>query len=275
MSDKFDTSRSARRRHLRHEPAVQVPHHRPRRRDVPSGVWRATSGLLPGNAQYTCWLDDRGFVNEDGVILRPANDEFLLTSAEPNLAYFADRIGRHDVRSRTSARTSAPSRSRGRAAATCSRRSCHRWSTSGISASPRRDRWGKGDRQPHGYSGDLGYEIWIDQPDALHVWDTLWESVDGHGVLPFGLAALYMLRIEAGLSSSKPTSTPAATPGTTPIDRRRSSRLGWMFKDLKTRRRAFIGRRRSTRDHGQDIEWAMRGLIVDWRDYDRSTTRRA
>ena len=30
-----------------------------------------------------------------------------------------------------------------------------------------------------GYSGDLGYEVWVDAPDALHVWDTLWESVRG------------------------------------------------------------------------------------------------
>ena len=51
----------------------------------------------PGHAQYTCWLDDRGFVIEDGVILHTAKDEYLLTSAEPNFAYFADRIGRHDV----------------------------------------------------------------------------------------------------------------------------------------------------------------------------------
>src|SRR4029077_8776074 len=48
----------------------------------------------PGHAQYTAWLDERGFVVEDGVILRPGRDEFLLTSAEPNLAYFQDLIGR-------------------------------------------------------------------------------------------------------------------------------------------------------------------------------------
>ena len=51
-----------------------------------------------GSAQYTCWLDERGFVVEDGVILHPRRDEYLLTSAEPNLAWFADRIGRLDVR---------------------------------------------------------------------------------------------------------------------------------------------------------------------------------
>ncbi len=52
----------------------------------------------PGNAQYTCWLDDRGFVVEDGVILRTAEQEYLLTSAEPNFAWFEDRIRRLDVR---------------------------------------------------------------------------------------------------------------------------------------------------------------------------------
>ena len=51
----------------------------------------------PGHAQYTCWLDDNGFVIEDGVILHTAKNEYLLTSAEPNYAYFGDRIGRHDV----------------------------------------------------------------------------------------------------------------------------------------------------------------------------------
>ena len=39
-----------------------------------------------GHAQYTCWLDDRGFVVEDGVILHSGPEEYLLTSAEPNLA---------------------------------------------------------------------------------------------------------------------------------------------------------------------------------------------
>ena len=54
----------------------------------------------PGNAQYTVWSDDRGFVIEDGVILRPGKDEFLLTAAEPNLAYFQDLIGPRPGRDR-------------------------------------------------------------------------------------------------------------------------------------------------------------------------------
>ena len=58
---------------------------------------RDIRGCPPGHAHYTTWLDDRGFVLEDGVIQHRAPDEFLLTSAEPNFAWFADRIGRLDV----------------------------------------------------------------------------------------------------------------------------------------------------------------------------------
>ena len=122
-----------------------------------------------------------------------------------------------------------------------------------------------------GYSGDLGYEVWVDAPDALHVWDTLWESMEGYGVLPFGLAALYMLRIEAGLllleadfDSSRFAYSDAHR--STPIE------LGWnwMFKDLATDDRAFIGRRALERElSDKTSRWYMRGLIVDWQDYDR------
>ena len=233
---------------------------------------RDIRACAPGNAQYTCWLDDRGFVIEDGVILHPRKDEYLLTSAEPNFAYFADRIGRMDVtiedvgadigtlalqgpRSRALLAKLVPQMEHipyfgvargeiGGAAVTVSRT---------------------------GYSGDLGYEVWIDAPDALHVWDTLWDSMEGQGVLPFGLAALYMLRIEAGLllldadfDSSRFAWNDAHR--STPIE------LGWawMFKDLKTDDRAFIGRKALEAEIADKTSrWAMRGLIVDWQDYDR------
>jgi aminomethyltransferase len=226
----------------------------------------------PGNAQYTCWLDERGFVIEDGVILHIRPDEYLLTSAEPNLAYLGDRIGRHQVtieevsddigtlalqgpRSRDLLARLVPQMERipyfglatgeiGGAAVTVSRT---------------------------GYTGDLGYEIWVDGPDALHVWDTLWDSVEGHGVLPFGLAALYMLRIEAGLllleadfDSSRYAWNDAHR--STPIE------LGWswMFRDLATDDRAFIGRKALEREIAdRTSRWTMRGLVVDWQDYER------
>jgi aminomethyltransferase len=47
----------------------------------------------PGRAQYTIWCDDDGYVLEDGVVLRLADDEFLLTAARPNLAYLESLVG--------------------------------------------------------------------------------------------------------------------------------------------------------------------------------------
>jgi glycine cleavage system T protein (aminomethyltransferase) len=226
----------------------------------------------PGHAQYTCWLDDHGFVIEDGVILHPKRDDYLLTSAEPNLAYFADRIGRMDVqfedvsdeigtlalqgpRSRDLLKKLVPQMEHipyfgvaageiGGAEVTVSRT---------------------------GYSGDLGYEIWIEAPDAIHTWDTLWENMQGHGVQPFGLDALNMLRVEAGLllleadfDSSRYAWNDAHR--STPIE------LGWswMFGDLTSDDRVFIGRRALEREIDEKASrWAMRGLVVDWQDYDR------
>ena len=226
----------------------------------------------PGNAQYTCWLDDRGFVIEDGVILHPRRDEYLLTSAEPNFAYFADRIGRmavtiEDVSAGIGTLALQGPRSRALLAKLVPQMEkipyfgVARGEIGGAAVTVSRT----------GYSGDLGYEVWIDTPDALHVWDTLWDSMDGHGVLPFGLAALYMLRIEAGLllleadfDSSRFAWNDAHR--STPIE----LGWGWMFKDLKTDDRAFIGRKALEREiDDKTSRWAMRGLIVDWQDYDR------
>jgi aminomethyltransferase len=227
---------------------------------------------LPGNAQYTCWLDDRGFVIEDGVILRPGKDEFLLTSAEPNFAYFADRVGRFDVTIEDVSREIGALAFQGPRSRDLLKRLVPQMEHIPYFGVAKGEIGGAGVTVSRtGYSGDLGYEIWIDTPDALHVWDTLWEAVDGHGVLPFGLAALYMLRIEAGLllleadfDSSRYAWNDAHR--STPIE------LGWawMFKDLKTDDRAFIGRKALEAEiANKTSRWAMRGLVVDWQDYDR------
>ena len=54
----------------------------------------------PGQAQYTLWCDDRGFVMEDGVVFRHSETDFLLTAARPNLGWFTDLRGRLRVEHR-------------------------------------------------------------------------------------------------------------------------------------------------------------------------------
>ncbi len=253
---------------------------------------RDTRKLAVGRAQYTLWCDDRGYVMEDGVLLRLAESEYLLTAAEPNLAYFQGLAGSLDVaiedvtadwgilslqgpRSREILASVAP------AIADLAYFALTRTKLAGVDVIVSRT----------GYTGDLGYEIWAPAADALPVWDAIWNAGKGHGLLPFGMTALYMARIEAGLilldvdfHSSRYAWTDADR--STPVE----LGFGWMFRDLAPNApsanaqspnghatsgsapngRAFIGRdaiKRELRD--RTSRWKLTGLVVDWKDYDR------
>ena len=229
----------------------------------------------PGHAQYTAWTDDRGFLIEDGVILRHGPEEFLLTAAEPNLAYFEALTGRLDVGIEEVSDD---------------------WAVLAIQGPRSRALLGTltGDieKLPYfgltntkiakvpvtvsrtGYTGDLGYEVWIPATDALKVWDAVWGTSRGQGVIPIGMTALYMARIEAGLvlldvdfHSSRYAWTDADK--TTPTE----LGLGWMLRGLDTDNREFIGRDAIARELAtKSSRWKLSGLVVDWRDYDRIYT---
>jgi aminomethyltransferase len=226
----------------------------------------------PGHAHYTTWLDERGFVLEDGVIQHRAPDEYLLTAAEPNFAWFADRVGRLDVTvEEVSLDIGALAVQGPRSRDIVSRLvpEAANLPFFGLTAGRVAGRPVTVSRT--GYTGDLGYEIWVEAPDALEVWDALWGAADGHGVLPYGMGALYMLRIEAGLmllgvdfDSSRFAFNDAHR--STPLE------LGWrwMFKGLSEDARPFIGRRALEREIAEKTSrWSMVGLVVDWQDYDR------
>ena len=238
-----------------------------------SGVLaRDIRACAPGHAQYTAWCDDRGFVVEDGVILRTAADEYLLTAAEPNLAYFEALIGRDQVaieevtddygilaiqgpRSRALVGALVPD---------AAGIPFFGLATGRIAGSPVTV-------SRTGYSGDLGYEIWVRSSDALKVWDALWASMEGFGVLPFGLAALEMLRIEAGLLLLD-VDFASSRFGWTDEDRSSLIELGWgwMVRDLAADDRPFIGRHAIERELADKTSrWRLTGLMVDWADYDR------
>ena len=238
-----------------------------------AGVFvRDIRACQPGHAQYTLWCDDRGFVVEDGVVLRLGRDEFLLTAAEPNLDYFARLIGRFDVMIEEVTDRWGVLAVQGPRA-----RSLLEALTPDVAALPYFGLTStKIAKVPvmvsrTGYTGDLGYEIWVPAGDALKVWDAVWDASRGQGVLPIGMTALYMARIEAGLvlldvdfHSSRFAWTDADR--TTPTE----LGLGWMLRNLDGDDREFIGRDAILRElHDKTSRWKLSGLIVDWRDYDR------
>lgn len=226
----------------------------------------------PGQAQYTIWCDDRGFVNEDGVILRLSEDEFLLTAAEPNLSYFSNLIGYDQVEIEDVTEDYAALAFQGPR----SRRIL-------AELAPEIDQIGYFDLTPAklagvpttvsrtGFTGDLGYEVWMPAAEALTVWDAIMDAGAGHGVIPFGQIALLMARIEAGLlliNADFESSRFAFN------DEHRSTPhelgFGWMFKDLATSDRKFIGRNAIMREVNEGTSrWKLMGLVVDHADYDQ------
>ena len=122
-----------------------------------------------------------------------------------------------------------------------------------------------------GYTGDLGYEIWVGARMPWRSGTRSGRPVAAAHVIPIGMTALYMARIEAGLvlldvdfQSSRYAWTDAQR--TTPVE----LGLGWMLRGIEADDRAFIGRdaiRRELAD--RTSRWKLTGLVVDWREYDR------
>jgi aminomethyltransferase len=233
---------------------------------------RDVAGCRDGQAQYTLWLDERGYVVEDGVVIRFSADDFILTSAEPNLAYFQNLVGYDQVEITD---VSAD------------------YASLAVQGPKSRDILGSLDPQiagldffhhgpakignvpvhvsRTGYTGDLGYELWVGADGALEMWDALADACAGRGVLPVGQSALLMTRIEAGLiligvdfHSSRFAFNDEQC--STPVE----LGFGWMFRDLAASSRRFIGRAAVERELADKTSrWRMVGLMIDWRDWDR------
>ncbi|HEX3427846.1 MAG TPA: aminomethyltransferase family protein [Candidatus Limnocylindrales bacterium] len=225
-----------------------------------------------GHGQYTSWLDDGGFVVEDGVIFRNAADDYLLTSAEPNFAYFDGLVGRQRVTIEDVSEDSAVLAVQGpksREILTCLAPDVAALPYFGLTAATIGGVPVTISRT--GFTGDLGYEIWAPSDRAIAVWDAVTEASEGRGVIPIGSIALDMARIEAGLllldvdfRSSRYAWTDAHRSTLIELG------LGWMVRDLGKDDRAFIGRAAIERElRDKTSRWKMTGLVFDWREYDR------
>jgi aminomethyltransferase len=225
-----------------------------------------------GHGQYTTWLDDGGFVVEDGVVFHNAADDYLLTCAEPNFAYFDGLVGRKRVTIEDVSEDSAVLAIQGpksREILTCLAPDVATLPYFGLTSASIAGANVRISRT--GFTGDLGYEIWVPSDRAIAVWDAVAEASAGRGVIPIGSIALDMARIEAGLLLLDVDFTSSRYAWT---DAHRSTLielgLGWMVRDLAADDRAFIGRAAIERElRDKTSRWKLTGLVFDWREYDR------
>jgi aminomethyltransferase len=118
-----------------------------------------------------------------------------------------------------------------------------------------------------GYTGDLGYEIWIPAERALEVWDSLMQGGRPFDIKPAGMLALDVARIEAGLLlievdffSSRKAMIPSQM--FSPYE------LG-MGRLVSLDKGRFIGRRALREEHARGPVRQIVGLEIDWTDVEK------
>ncbi|MEW5941914.1 MAG: aminomethyltransferase family protein [Chloroflexota bacterium] len=223
-----------------------------------------------GQVAYTGWCDEDGKMIDDGTVSRLEETAFRLTSAEPNLRWLTmNAVGMEvDIREVTdevAALSFQGPRSRNVLNRVCETKvdelkyfRLMKNKINGAEVTISRT----------GYTGDLGYEIWMDNQDALPIWDALMEAGADYGITPVGILAMDMARVEAGLFMLDVDYTSAAHAW---IESQKSSpyELGLDWTVALDKPGYFVGRRALEREKREGSTWKMMGLEVDWEGMER------
>jgi aminomethyltransferase len=232
-------------------------------------IARDIERVAVGQAIYCCWCDEQGKVIDDGTISRLAENQYRWTAAEPNLRWFHQNSLGLDVEIEDISRDLAalaiqgPTSSRllqsvvGSEIANLKYFRVTRGRIAAVDVEISRT----------GYTGDLGYEIWIPWNDASKVWDALVGAGGPFDLHPAGMLALDVARIEAGLilidvdyTSSKKALIESQKYSPYEIG------LGRLV-DLK--KENFIGREALEEENRQGSKRALVGLDINWDDVER------
>jgi aminomethyltransferase len=229
-------------------------------------ITRSAAGMAPGQVIYTPWCDERGMILDDGTVSRLEEERFRWTAAEPNLRWLTQQSAGLDVSVEDVSESVAALAVQGPTSAALLRHVTDagidtlkyfrviKGSMAGVPVEISRT----------GYTGDLGYEIWMAREHALTVWDTLVSAGPAFGLRPTGMLALDVARIEAGLLlidvdffSAKKAQTPSRF--YTPFE----IGLGRLVDFSKER---FIGRKALLAERDRKPERRIAGLTLHWKE---------
>ena len=164
-------------------------------------VVRNLAPSRPGRGFYTVWCDDDGKVVDDGAVFHIAENHLRLTSTLPSLEWLIDNSTGFDVTIEDVSEELVGIALQG----PTSRDLLQKLTSVDLSALKY---WHCTDADVigspslisrSGYTGDLGFEIFVRPEDAERIWDSAMDLASDYQMRPCGLIALDMTRIEAGL----------------------------------------------------------------------------
>jgi aminomethyltransferase len=164
-------------------------------------ITRSAAGVKPGRVIYTPWCDSQGRVIDDGTVMRMDDGSWFWTAAEGQYRWLRLNARGLDVEIADVTDTLAALALQGPLSRAVLQ-SAAQTDLTDLRYFGRRELHIAGvtvDVSRTGYTGDLGYEIWVPVADALAVWDALMETGTAYAIRPVGILALDVVRVEAGL----------------------------------------------------------------------------
>ncbi len=233
-------------------------------------ITRDVRKVSVGQVIYTPWCDEHGKVIDDGTVSRLAEDVYRWTAADPSLRWFTQNAVGLDAQIEDISESVAALALQGPTSARLlqsivdeteiEKLKYFRVTSAKINGIPV-------EISRTGYTGDLGYEIWVNADEALKLWDFLIEQGRPFDIKPAGMLALDVARIEAGLllididfNSSKKAL----------IEEQKYSPfemgLGRLVSLDKNR---FVGQRRLIEENKRPLAKQIVGLEIDWTEVER------
>jgi aminomethyltransferase len=237
-------------------------------------IVRDATKLRVGQVYYTCWCDEHGKVVDDGTIHRLADDDFRWTAADPQYRWLrlnADGldVAVEDVTDTTAALALQGPLSRAVLEAATGESFADlryfRRRPSGVRVGRRKVSI---DVSRTGYTGDLGYELWVDAERATELWDAITKAGEPFRLRPAGMLALDVVRLEAGLILLEVDYT-SARHAMSPEQSYSPFEIG-LGRLVRFDKGDFVGRR--ALEAGQASggpERRLIGLALDWNSIDR------
>ena len=233
-------------------------------------ITRDMRKVTVGQVIYTPWCDEQGKVIDDGTVSRLETNTYRWTAADPSLRWFTQNAVGLDVQIEDISESVAALALQGPTSGRLLQNLVNdadlanlkyfrvtRAAIAGVAVEISRT----------GYTGDLGYEIWVPAGQAVMVWDALMETGRAFDIHPAGMLALDVARIEAGLllidvdfNSSKKALI--AEQRYSPFE----MGLGRLVHLEKNR---FVGQAALQEEHRRGHVREIVGLAVDWTEVEK------